>query len=335
MTLNYLRREIFPAVLFLLILLATPCTANTLTPVDGVRPIPIYISVLVIDVDGVDSAEQNFTANVFYQFRWHDPRLAHAGKQSISRSLNEVWNPMPQIVNQQRLWRTFPELVTIEPDGGVTYRQRVWGTFSQPLRLRDFPFDKQAFTIQFATAGYRHGDLVLISTPDFPSGIASELSLADWGVVKTEYGEKDYQPMKDGFSIPGFHFTFYAERYTGYYILKIILPLLMIVAMSWIVFWVDPREAGTQISVAITTMLTLIAYRFAVGADLPKVSYMTRMDFFILISTVLVFATLMEVVVTSTLAKKNKLNRAQKIDQWARWLVPSGFIAVTLFSFLG
>ena len=289
----------------------------------------------MIDVDGVDSAEQNFTANVFYSFRWKDPRLAHSGKNPITRSLNEVWNPMPQIINQQRLWRTFPEVVKIEQDGTVTYSQRVWGTFSQPLRLQDFPFDKQAFTIQFATAGYRHGDLTLIPALDFPSGIAQELSLADWGVMKSEYGDKDYQPLKDGFSIPGYHFTFYAERYSGYYILKIILPLLMIVAMSWIVFWVDPREAGTQISVAITTMLTLIAYRFAVGADLPKVSYMTRMDFFILISTVLVFATLIEVVVTSTLAKKNKLNRAQKIDQWARWLVPSGFIAVTLFSFLG
>jgi hypothetical protein len=51
---------------------------------------------------------------------------------------------------------------------------------------------------------------------------------------------------------------------------KVILPLILIVAMSWIVFWIDPEESGIQISVAITTMLTLIAYRFAVGADLPK-----------------------------------------------------------------
>jgi hypothetical protein len=35
----------------------------------------------------------------------------------------------------------------------------------------------------------------------------------------------------------------------------------MIVAMSWLVFWIDPKESGSQINVAITTMLTLIAVR--------------------------------------------------------------------------
>ena len=41
-------------------------------------------------------------------------------------------------------------------------------------------------------------------------------------------------------------------RKTGYYFLKILAPLILIVAMSWVVFWIDPTEAGTQISVAVT-----------------------------------------------------------------------------------
>ena len=110
--------------------------------------------------------------------------------------------------------------------------------------------------------------------------------------------------------------------------MKVIIPLVLILAMSWVVFWIDPTESGTQISVAITTMLTLIAYRFAIGTALPKVSYLTRLDYFILISTVLVYATLVEVVVTSTLAKRGKLERARKIDRWSRWLFPWGFALV-------
>jgi cadmium resistance protein CadD (predicted permease) len=104
--------------------------------------------------------------------------------------------------------------------------------------------------------------------------------------------------------------------------------------MSWIVFWIDPNESGIQISVAITTMLTLIAYRFAVGADLPKVSYLTRLDFFILAATILVFASLLEVIVTSALAKQEKIVMARKLDNWSRWLFPAIFTTVALKTFV-
>jgi hypothetical protein len=40
---------------------------------------------------------------------------------------------------------------------------------------------------------------------------------------------------------------------------------------------------------AATSMLTLIAYRFAVDSQLPALPYMTRLDAFILTSTLLVF----------------------------------------------
>jgi hypothetical protein len=128
----------------------------------------------------------------------------------------------------------------------------------------------------------------------------------------------------------GFALSLEAKRKVGYFIIKVIIPLMFIVAMSWVVFWIDPRESGTQISVAITTMLTLIAYRFAVGTSLPKVSYLTRLDYFILAATVLIFASLIEVVTTSFYAKGNNLARAQAIDHWSRWLFPAVFVLVVL-----
>ena len=62
-----------------------------------------------------------------------------------------------------------------------------------------------------------------------------------------------------------------ASRQTGYYVLKVILPLVLIVIMSWVVFWIDPNEPGTQISVAVTSILTLVAYRFMIDSLLPNV----------------------------------------------------------------
>ncbi len=49
-------------------------------------------------------------------------------------------------------------------------------------------------------------------------------------------------------------------------------------------------------------MLTLIAYRFLLGGMLPRISYLTRLDYFLLGSTVLVFLALVEAACTSRLA---------------------------------
>jgi hypothetical protein len=57
-----------------------------------------------------------------------------------------------------------------------------------------------------------------------------------------------------------------------------ILPLVLIVIMSWCSFWIDPVNANSQISIAVTSMLTLIAYRYAVDTQVPRLPYMTRVD---------------------------------------------------------
>jgi len=320
--------------LLLALLLYTPARALDLPPVNGPPPYQVYINVFVIDVDSIDSAEQNFTANIFYRLRWNDPGLAHSGDAPVVRPLDKVWNPGLQIINEQFLRRTFADVVKIHPDGTVVHRQRVWGTFSQPLDLREFPLDTQGFTVHFVALDFLEEELDFVQDPEMQSDIASKLSLADWRLTTTETDARACEPVPGEPSQPGFHLTFHAQRHTGYYISKIIVPLLLIVAMSWIVFWIDPSEAGTQVSVAITTMLTLIAYRFAIGTDIPKVSYLTRLDDFILISTLLVFATLIEVVVTAVMAKAGHIEKARVVDLWARWIVPLGFGAATGASFL-
>ena len=69
--------------------------------------------------------------------------------------------------------------------------------------------------------------------------------------------------------------------------------MILVVAMSWLVFWIGPHLVASKISVGVTTMLTLIAYRFAIGGMVPRLSFLTGLDYFVLGSSVLVFLTLM------------------------------------------
>ncbi len=286
-------------------------------------PIKVYVAIFIVDVDDINGANQSFDANVHVQYRWRDPRLAHKGTKSIVRALDEIWNPVIQIINQQKLWFTLPDIVKIAPNGEVLYSQRAWGSFSQPLKLHDFPFDQQTFYIQLAAINHTPDEIEFVLDKNLESGMAQELSLPDWDIIGYKAESRHYKPNPAIKAMAGFAFSFEAKRKAGYFIIKVIIPLVLIVAMSWIVFWIDPVESGTQISVAITTMLTLIAYRFAIDTDLPKVSYLTRMDIFILLSTILVYASLIEVVVTSKFAKNDKIHQARALDLWMRWLFPS------------
>ena len=309
--------------------------ADLSRPNAGGAPTQVDVLIFVMDLDEVKTADQSFIANVFLEYRWHDLRLAHHDASDRVQPLSDVWNPQIMITNQQRVMRTFPETVSIKPNGETIYRQRIWGTFSQPLDLVNFPFDKQTFKLQLAAAGFKKNEIILRSDPEGHMGIAKSLSVTDWKITGWKAAAEPYMPIpgKDT-SLPGFLFSFDAIRKADYFVVKVILPLILIVTMSWIVFWIDPKDSGVQISVAITSMLTLIAYRFAVGTDLPKVSYLTRLDFFILSATVLVFASLVEVILTSTLAKKEKLDLACRLDLWSRGLFPAIFAAIALKTFV-
>jgi hypothetical protein len=321
-------------ILFVILSLIVPLwsadAADSGRPLSLEGPTEVTIAVFILDVDEVSSVSQSFDANVYLELHWQDPRLAHDNPNEISRGLNEVWNPRLHFINQQKIWPTLPEIVEVSPDGEVIYRQRVWGAFSQPLALRDFPFDHQVFNVQLGAVGYSPQEVRLITGQGSRTGIARQFSLADWDILSWKSTITEFAPSLEEDTFAGYILSIEAQRKYGYFIVKVIIPLFMIVMMSWVVFWVDPKESGTQISVAITTMLTLIAYRFAVGTDLPKVSYLSRLDYFILVATFLVFASLIEVVVTSTYAKTGKVERARAIDRWARILFPLTFIAVSL-----
>ena len=298
-------------------------------------PTKVYVAMGLLDIDEIDSAEQNFTANLYLATHWRDPRLKHDGPGEVVRPLNAVWHPELLFVNQQKIWPTLPEVVRIAPDGVVEYDQRVWGPFSQRLDVREFPFDTQDFAIRLAAVGANSSEVVFEADPDTASGLAAEFSLPDWEIIEWKLDFSSYHPTGSRRSSPSFSLVFVARRYVSHYLMKIILPLILIVAMSWIVFWIDPKESGTQIGVATTSMLTLIAYRFMVGGDIPAVPYLTRMDYFILGSTILVFMALIQAVITSIMANRDKLSAARWVDCVCRWVFPGAFAIVAYASLLG
>jgi hypothetical protein len=312
-----------------------------LRPDAGTEPTKISIGIWASDILKIDSATQTFTGSLFVGMRWHDARLAHAGPEVRTYSLADIWHPELLVANDDgSVKRTLPEIAEAASDGTVVYRQRFTGSFAQRLDLRAFPFDQHRFLAHFLVVGYRPEEVQFI--PDealvaagLPQGvgIAETVTLADWKADAPRAFAQAYHAAP-GLQIAGYVFEFHATRLAHYYLLKVILPLLLIVMMSWTVFWIDPTNGGPQISVAVTSMLTLIAYRFAIGSEVPKLPYLTRLDAFILTSSILVFLSLIEVMLTTKLANDNRTDLARLIDRRCRVLFPLAFVGASAAIFM-
>jgi Neurotransmitter-gated ion-channel ligand binding domain len=296
-------------------------------------PTKVEFLIFLVDIDEIDDAAQNFTANVFIQLRWKDQRLiSPAGSAPRQIHLEEVWNPRILLVNRQGfVSKSLPDVVDVSPDGTVVYRQRYTGKLSQPLKLWDFPVDKHTFTVHVGAAGYSPDDLEFV--PGVFRGVhggsmADVLSLPDWKILKHEALTLPYQPIPS-VRTAGFAFRFDAQRYFNYYIWQIVLPMALVVLMSWAAFWVERDNVSVRIGVATSSIFTLIAYRFVLANLLPRLPYMTRLDYFTVGSTLLVFIALIVVVVTSYLVvHQHRDTKARKIDLSARAVFPVAFFGL-------
>ena len=318
--------------LILAVLSVDAYAAMSRPAVEKDRATEVRVVGAILDVDKIDSAEQSFTLNFYAIFRWMDLRLTHDGPGSVVRNLSEVWNPRLTLINTQRYWLNTGDEVEISPDGQVTYRLHVFGNFSQPMDLRAFPQDRHVFELPVVAAGYRPHEVALVSDPQVESFMAEKLSVADWQMSNLQGNPRQVR-LANGLELPGYVFSFEGGRLLHHYVVKAIVPLGLIVMMSWVVFWIRPDQVPNQLSVAVTTVLTLIAYHIALSGRLPDIPYLTHMDKFLFGSTVLVFMALIEVVSTSHFASTDRLVLARRIDITARWLFPLLFLFIIGYSF--
>jgi hypothetical protein len=212
----------------------------------------------------------------------------------------------------------------------------MWGQFSQPLDLRDFPFDQQDLTIHIVTAGLmeEHIKVVPYVQDDIEmSSIAQTFSIPDFDVLSWQAEPMPYFPHKLRSGTAGFQMRITVGRSATYYVLKVIVPLCLIVIMSWMPRWIDPEQIGTNVGISTTAFLTLVAYLFAINVLLPRVSYITRMDRFILLSTLMVFASLMQTVANTSMIRGRGKSWVERIDRWSRVVYPLLLVVVLAVSF--
>jgi len=290
----------------------------------GEGPTRVEVMLYLMDLMKVIDTEETFEADLFVLARWSDPRLAGERKRVVP--IDQVWFPNVLIFNKRDASSDLPRTVEIQPDGTVTYRQRLTGTFASMLDLSRFPLDSQTLEIRLVVYGTTASEVLLVESDVFPASYAPDLTIADWDVGELETLTGTFSPTPGGSKLSTLTVRLDVTRRLGYYIVQMLIPLVLIVGMSWVPFWIDPKVIPARTGVSVTAVLTLIAYRFMVGGFLPKLSYLTRMDFLLLGSTVLVAGALVTVAAGTHLVKEDQAESAARLDRWARRLSPAGFV---------
>lgn len=117
---------------------------------------------------------------------------------------------------------------------------------------------------------------------------------------------------------------------------KITLPLIVVLVLAYLVFYIPDHEIGTASGLTVTALLAAIAFQWTINDSLPKVSYLTIIDKIFYLVYAYIFYAMAQTIFTFNLSSKNDYMRSisSKIEIHSRYLFPLSF-ALLLFLFLG
>ena len=118
-------------------------------------------------------------------------------------------------------------------------------------------------------------------------------------------------------------YSFDLNRKSFYYVLKIIIPVIFLVYLSFSVFYIRARELESKLAVSMGSLLTLVAYNFVFGDDVPKLNYITVLDAWILLSYLFAgLSTMITIWSYWDYHRDQQTGLYNTIDRTLRWFVP-------------
>ena len=233
----------------------------------GARPLPVKIGVYLIDFEKIDELTLTQTIVGYLTLAWQDPPLAKGLAPELDRSsvtLDDIWHPNVEIVNQHTPRSIANWSVAIDDDGTVVYEERFTAELSSDFDLRRFPFDNQQ--LRMAIESFRYDDSTVRFTSRAKTTFRNPSAfLPDWSIEDVgEHFDTDVA-NPDGRAYSQYVFQIRVERKRGFYVWNVFLPLGFITLLAWTVFFIAPEDVGTRTTVSITALLTAIAFSLVVS----------------------------------------------------------------------
>jgi hypothetical protein len=110
--------------------------------------------------------------------------------------------------------------------------------------------------------------------------------------LQFEEGQTNAVNSASGHTYPALQVSLFVERHLGYWLWNVALPLYILSSCSFLSFAINRADFAGRVGVCMTVMLTVIAFKYSTADKLPRISYLTWVDKYLLSTLVLQFVIL-------------------------------------------
>jgi hypothetical protein len=287
------------------------------------------------EINEIDDEAETFEFAGVLVLEWRDPREAFdpavAGVEEKvfqgNFQFDEVatgWWPQLVLVNQSGPVDSGGVLLRVQPDGTSTLVQALNGTAESKFDMRRFPFDQHRLEAIFEVLGFDRDEIVLEIGPGAAQSLPDGLRVPEWTITNASMSIRDREARyagRRGVS-SAFVLSIDARRQSFYVSRLVIIPLAVVVFLSFSVFWMDRSSLGDRLNVSFIGILTGVAYQIVVSDHMPRISYITLIHGFLNLSFLIMCATVVVNLVVGKLDQRGMHALGDRIDAGCRWAFP-------------
>ncbi|MEX0350947.1 MAG: hypothetical protein AB3N15_16105 [Paracoccaceae bacterium] len=308
------------------------------------KPLEVGIGIHIDQITFVDQKSENYGAVATLRFRWKDPALAYELSE-YPRDVrvfktdafleyateNTAIVPAFVIENQQSNRWIHQSVIAVRSNGEASYFEKSSLTLQAPyFDFRKYPFDTQRFYYEIVSVF--PSQTVRYSVLEDESGLGQLLGEEEW-ILENAQMQKSTVTGLSGMESDKVALEFTGRRHVLYYAIRIFLPMLVLVSVSWSLFFLD--EYRKRIEIAGANLLVFVGFNWVISDDLPKLGYVTFLDFILQWMFVVTGAIIVFNVVLRRLKLSGRETFAAKLDNYAvKWIYPLAYVAIVGFAVL-
>lgn len=126
--------------------------------------------------------------------------------------------------------------------------------------------------------------------------------------------------------VPTSRFTFHfaAPRHLSYYIFRVFVPILLIISVSYITFFL--KDYSRRIEIATGNLLLFIAFSFSLGENYPRMGYLTFLDAIMAITFAINTIVVVMNVYYKWLEQKGEREKADRLEAPMNYIYPLAYL---------
>jgi len=313
-------------------------------------PVEVTVSFDLRDIDNIDDEAETFEFTGVMKLSWHDPRQAfNPVTEGVEEKIyqgdfqfNEVftgWFPQLILVNESGQYEKHGVLLRVRSDGSMSLYETVNAIGKIDLDLRRYPMDQQRLEAVFHVLGFDSNEIALRLEPAFNDRgfkLDETFQLPQWRLkgIESSIGTRVTPLIGTGKTTSTFTISIDVQRNYLFILRLVILPLTIIVMLSWSVFWMDKSSLGDRIGVSFIGILTAVTYQVILSEILPRISYFTLInDGFLAFSFLIMCMTVIVNLRVGYLDRQGMSEAGDRLDHRCKWMFPLIYFGALLVIF--